>query len=101
MPGFLYSYRKFRERYELPIVKNQDPEALTALRRMTGPFVLRRLKKDVLRELPTKEERIVYSAASVTHSDEIASYADRVVKIIDGELYEGDAQPVTGGDEHE
>ena len=37
----------------------------------------------------------------ITHSDEIASYADRVVKIIDGELYEGDAQPVTGGDEHE
>ena len=64
MPGFLYSYRKFRERYELPIVKNQDPEALTALRRMTGPFVLRRLKKDVLRELPGKEEKIVYSAAS-------------------------------------
>ena len=64
MPGFLYSYRKFRERYELPIVKNQDPEALTALRRMTGPFVLRRLKKDVLRELPGEEERIVYSAAS-------------------------------------
>jgi superfamily II DNA or RNA helicase len=64
MPGFLYSYRKFRERYELPIVKNQDPEALAALRRMTGPFVLRRLKKDVLRELPGKEERIVYSAAS-------------------------------------
>ena len=37
----------------------------------------------------------------ITHSDEIASYADRVVKIIDGEVYEGDAQPVTGGDEHE
>ena len=37
----------------------------------------------------------------ITHSDEIASYADRVVKIIDGELYEGDAQPETGGDEHE
>ena len=37
----------------------------------------------------------------ITLSDEIASYADRVVKIIDGELYEGDAQPVTGGDEHE
>ncbi len=37
----------------------------------------------------------------ITHSDEIASYADRVVKIIDGELYEGDAQLLTGGDEHE
>lgn len=30
----------------------------------------------------------------ITHSDEIASYADRVVRIIDGELYEGDARPV-------
>ena len=29
----------------------------------------------------------------ITHSDEIASYADRVVRIIDGELYEGDARP--------
>ena len=37
----------------------------------------------------------------ITHSDEIASYADRVVKSINGELYERDAQPVTGGDEHE
>lgn len=48
----------------------------------------------------------------ITHSDEIASYADRVVRIIDGELYEGDAQPKTdetgmsdsvtiGGDVHE
>ena len=48
----------------------------------------------------------------ITHSDEIASYAERIVKIIDGELYEGDAQPKTdetdmpdsvtiGGDVHE
>lgn len=38
----------------------------------------------------------------ITHSDEIASYADRVVRIIDGELYEGDAQPqMTGGDDYE
>ena len=43
----------------------------------------------------------VVTIIMITHSDEIASYADRVVKIIDGELYEGDAQPVTGGDEHE
>ena len=32
----------------------------------------------------------------ITHSDEIASYADRVVRIIDGELYEGDARPAEG-----
>lgn len=32
----------------------------------------------------------------ITHSDEIASYADRVVRIVDGELYEGDASPAEG-----
>lgn len=32
----------------------------------------------------------------ITHSDEIASYADRVVRIVDGELYEGDARPAEG-----
>lgn len=58
MPGFLYSYNRFRERFELPIVKNGDAEALTRLHRMTSPFILRRLKRDVLHDLPEKTETI-------------------------------------------
>ncbi|NLZ81143.1 MAG: DEAD/DEAH box helicase family protein [Clostridiales bacterium] len=61
MPGFLYSYKQFKEELELPIVKEGDELALRRLQRMIHPFVLRRLKKDVLKELPEKLENIIYS----------------------------------------
>lgn len=63
MPGFLFTYRRFKTVFELPIVKNGDKEAAERLQRMIRPFVLRRPKKDVLKELPEKLERIYYSAA--------------------------------------
>lgn len=56
MPGFLYQYKKFRDRLEVPIVQNQDEEAVTQLQKMVHPFVLRRLKVDVLKDLPDKLE---------------------------------------------
>ncbi len=59
MPGFLFSYTRFRQRFELPIVRNADEQALARLSRMVQPFILRRLKKDVLRELPPKTERLL------------------------------------------
>lgn len=62
MPGFLFTYQKFKKEYELPIAKEGDKEALEGLRRLIGPFILRRLKKDVLKELPDKLETVVYSA---------------------------------------
>ena len=64
MPGFLFSYQKFRKLYEIPIVKEGNETAASNLRRLIGPFVLRRLKKDVMKELPEKVEKIVYSAFS-------------------------------------
>lgn len=57
MPGFLYSYRRFREEIETPIVQNQKEEAMKRLQKMIRPFVLRRLKKDVLTDLPDKLEK--------------------------------------------
>lgn len=57
MPGFLYSYRHFREEIETPIVQNQNEEAMKRLQKMIRPFVLRRLKKDVLTDLPDKLEK--------------------------------------------
>ncbi|MBQ7485943.1 MAG: DEAD/DEAH box helicase [Clostridia bacterium] len=56
MPGFLYAYSKFRNEIELPAVKYQDDDAMDRLRRMVSPFIMRRLKKDVLRDLPEKTE---------------------------------------------
>lgn len=60
MPGFLYSYKRFTEEFEIPIVQGQNGERMTRLKRMIAPFVLRRLKKDVLQDLPDKlEENVV------------------------------------------
>ena len=60
MPGFLFGYQRFREELESPIVYQQDKEAMERLQRMIRPFVLRRLKKDVLKDLPDKLEEEMY-----------------------------------------
>ena len=54
MPGYLYNYNKFKKKFEEPILKFEDKEALERLKRLISPFVLRRVKKDVLTELPEK-----------------------------------------------
>ena len=54
MPGYLFTYRKFKNIYETPIVKEQDEQAMAKLKMLIEPFVLRRNKKEVLTELPEK-----------------------------------------------
>lgn len=56
MPGFLYTYKKFREEIEIPIMTNRDEEKMERLKKMIRPFILRRLKTDVLKDLPEKLE---------------------------------------------
>ena len=60
MPGFLYGYETFRREIETPIVKNQDEDVMKRLQKMTGPFILRRLKENVLSDLPEKLEETRY-----------------------------------------
>ena len=59
MPGFLYGYQGFREKFEEAIMNDRDEEVSARLRSMVHPFILRRLKKDVLTELPDKIEKTV------------------------------------------
>ena len=54
MPGYLFQYKKFKNSYETPIVKNEDKDAMAKLKMLIEPFVLRRTKKEVLTELPEK-----------------------------------------------
>lgn len=57
MPGFLYSYQRFHGEYEQPIVIHSDKDVTKKLRTMIRPFILRRLKQDVLKDLPDKLEK--------------------------------------------
>lgn len=61
MPGFLYGYERFRREIELPVIQMDEEKAKARLQKMIRPFVLRRLKKDVLKELPDKLEKNVFS----------------------------------------
>lgn len=54
MPGYLFSYKKFKSLYEMPIVKDNDEKAMKKLKMLIEPFILRRTKKQVLVELPEK-----------------------------------------------
>ena len=60
MPGYLGHHKAFREYYELPILNGgaEGDYAQMKLRRKLHPFLLRRLKKHVAKDLPAKIERI-------------------------------------------
>ena len=61
MPGYLYSYKRFKDELESPVAESKDDVARMRLSRLVRPFILRRLKKDVLKELPDKIEEVVYA----------------------------------------
>lgn len=61
MPGFLYKQSEFQNRFEVPITKNKDEDAIKKLKSMVSPFMLRRQKKDVLKDLPEKMEEVRYA----------------------------------------
>lgn len=60
MPGYLYAYTTFRKEWEQPIAKEEDEVVKARLSRMVSPFLLRRKKADVLKDLPDKLEENVY-----------------------------------------
>ena len=57
MPGYLYNYHYFKQHFETPIVKEHDEDKEKSLKQLIQPFILRRNKKDVLKELPDKIEQ--------------------------------------------
>jgi superfamily II DNA or RNA helicase len=60
MPGYLGAADDFRERYEVPITQQRDKDSMARLGKRIRPFLLRRLKKDVLQDLPPKLEHVSY-----------------------------------------
>lgn len=61
MPGYLFSYKKFKNLYESPIVRDKDETIVNKLKMMIEPFILRRTKKEVLTELPEKTVTVLTS----------------------------------------
>lgn len=60
MPGYLLSNKGFVDKYERPIFRDENMDRLKDLNKHIKPFILRRIKKEVLKELPDKiEQKII------------------------------------------
>lgn len=60
LPGYLGKREDFRDRYELPIQREADPAARDRLARRLRPVLLRRRKRDVVKDLPEKLEQVAW-----------------------------------------
>lgn len=58
MPGLLGDEAQFRQFFRVPIEQQQDEMRLSALRQQVGPFILRRMKDTVAKDLPKKTELV-------------------------------------------
>ncbi|MEG2011192.1 MAG: DEAD/DEAH box helicase [Bacilli bacterium] len=60
MPGFLGSIGKFQKKYKIKEFTQEEEDLLSGLNKLITPFILRRKKFDVVKELPEKIENNVY-----------------------------------------
>lgn len=88
MPGYLLNHNKFLRKYETPIVKNKDNTALEELNKHVKPFILRRLKKDVIKELPPKIEHKLIVEMTEEQKKLYAAYIAEAKSEIDSEIKE-------------
>lgn len=75
MPGLLSSYDRFVEKYIRQPSQTQGGKNLENLRRKVAPFILRRMKKDVLEDLPPVSEIVYHCHLSEIQQDLYRSYA--------------------------
>lgn len=73
-PAMFGSLEEFNREYTNPIQQQGDKETMGALRRKIFPFVLRRIKRDVLTELPDRIEQTLYCEMS---ADQLKFYEER------------------------
>ncbi|WP_420422090.1 SNF2-related protein [Simkania sp.] len=86
MPGFLGSYDRFVEKY-VRISGDEQAKNLQYLRKKVSPFILRRMKSDVLDDLPPVSENVYHTQLTDMQRDLYRSYAesarDELVKLVE------------------
>ncbi len=84
-PGFLGSANAFRQRFAVPIERYGDDDAAGRLRRVTAPFILRRLKSDrsIIADLPEKLEMTVYCSLTREQATLYQAVVDEMMERIE------------------
>ena len=81
-PGLLGSLAQFRQRFAVPIERDHDELAAARLRKLTAPFLLRRLKSDraILPDLPGRIEQTELCALSQEQATLYQAVADELLE---------------------
>ncbi len=88
-PGLLGNATQFRQHFANPIEREHDPVAIAELRRLTGPFLLRRTKADksLVPDLPDKVEQVAWAPLTREQAHMYQAVVDQLL---------ADAQEATG-----
>jgi SNF2 family DNA or RNA helicase len=84
MPGYLFDEKRFSVRYHKRL--NEEPEVLQELNKLIKPFILRRRKKDVLKELPEKIEKKLIVELNDEQKKIYGIYAKHVMDLIEDKV---------------
>jgi SNF2 family DNA or RNA helicase len=90
-PDLLQAYKDFKKKYQDPIEKFRDEKAVAELKQILSPFILRRSKNEVLKDLPELEEQVFFSTMSEAQRklvDTEKSKARNTLLNIDGHISE-------------
>ena len=88
MPGYLFEEKDFSVRYHKKL--KESKEVLDELNKLISPFILRRYKKDVIKELPLKIEKKLVVSMSKDQEKAYGIYSDYVKKLIEKKVMEDD-----------
>ena len=84
--GMFSTTRSFKDDYAVPIQTDSNEEVARVLRAKISPFLLRRLKNDVLTELPAKQEQVIYVDMNDDHKKLYEKKRDHYKKILDTQI---------------
>ena len=88
MPGYLFDEKRFSVRYHKKL--NESEEILEELNKLIKPFILRRYKKDVIKELPQKIEKKLIVSMSEEQEKVYTIYADHAKSLIEKKVKDDD-----------
>ena len=85
-PGFLGNAARFKREFFLPVQVQRDANAVERLQRLTGPFILRRLKTDraIIQDLPDKLEMKVYCTLTKEQATLYAAVVQQAEAVLEG-----------------
>jgi len=85
-PGFLGNAARFKQEFFIPVQVERDQNAVERLQRLTGPFILRRLKTDrtVIQDLPDKLEMKVYCTLTKEQATLYAAVVQQAEAVLEG-----------------